>query len=148
MAIEQEIRKIAKHYGVKFRVMNLTNGIGGTYANNTIFLSTDPRRKETWKSKANMFSAFFHELGHHYCTINDKFVFYHQAQFARHKTKRDRKKWVCKILKTANRAELYVDKWAEKEFSKWYPNLKYRQAYRTKTDKQWLKEYYLDYVNA
>jgi hypothetical protein len=131
MTIKQEIKKIAKHYGVKYRMRNLV--YAGSYDLRNPLIEINKKLK----TRNDIFSTLFHELGHHYCKMNDKFVVFHTD--TTDKPNKHMRKHMRDMIKTANRAELYVDKWGEKEFYKWYPKLKYIQSYRTKKEKRELK---------
>lgn len=123
---------IAKVYGAKLVIKPDTpaNFGAGEYCNytKTVFVFDNDDLVE-------MVSVLFHELGHDYCAKNNLWVNYHRrpANFD-------------EVRKLAVRAELWVDKWAEKEYNRIFPNgvqgLGYRASYRTKETQQQLKDYY------
>jgi hypothetical protein len=127
MSLKQELRGICRLYGVNYRLIKL-KGRGGYYddRNATVYISVSNLEDRLW-----ILSSIFHEIGHHYCVENGLFKIYHDEKL-------DNKDEIRAYLRTAYRAELFVDKWAQKEFKIWYPELKYMTCYRTKAEKNWL----------
>ncbi len=79
-------------------------------------------------SPTDMLSIFFHEVGHVYCFDNNLWISYHNPKNYYDYT--DREKQL--IFKTAIRAEKWIDKWAEKEMKKHFPDIKYYGVYNDK----------------
>ncbi len=134
--LRKTLNKIAKKYGVKYRFKRFKSEAGGLalFPENLILIN----KKYIWKK--NMFaSCFLHELGHLYCYENRIYKIYHSAIPL--KTKEDFRHYMA----TSLRAELYVDRWAEKQFKKYFPKLKFVKAYRTKKQQKWLKDTQLEW---
>jgi hypothetical protein len=119
---------VKKHYGVKVRLMK--TGVASGYA--------DLVGGEAVVSKnlnVNIaIAVVFHEVGHFHCYRNGIWSGYHRFCAGESTDKKS-------FLSTAYRAELWVDKWAEKEMYKYFPRLKFKCSYRTKSDKKWLMKY-------
>lgn len=109
----EELKILAKHYKVKvYYSKNLKWAQGLAHKNSfTVSLyNTNPER---------LISTFFHELGHIDCKRNGKWKVFHTN---------DRTQ-IQKFRRTAFKAELWIDKWAEKEMKKWKPNMNYVDSY-------------------
>lgn len=83
-----------------------------------------------FKTREDMLSCFFHELGHIYCYTNKIWRVYHRDR----RNKRS-------VLLTAFKAENWVDKWAEKMFKQKFPDLKFKRSYRTILSKKYIKHF-------
>jgi hypothetical protein len=134
------IRLLAEYYNIKVHFVNaLVGGPSGSHGFNY-------ETKEDYISISydkDMISAFFHELGHSFCYRNGLWPSYHNTNVKVIKGKpRYTKRWLRAKLKTAYRAEVWVDKWAKRELKKYLPKYKYDAGYLGKSwTKKWLKEY-------
>jgi len=78
--------------------------------------------------RCHFINAFFHELGHHHCAVNNLWVSFH---------------FFNKNLKyTWLKAEKWVDKWASKEMKKYYPKVNYFYLYSDIESIEWARNYY------
>ena len=77
------------------------------------------------QSSDKMLSIFFHELGHIHCWENSLWSGYHIDKPIFELSECEKRL----ILRTAVRAEKWIDKWARKEMAKHYPDLKYFATY-------------------
>lgn len=96
----------------------------------------------------DILSIFFHELGHSYCTHNNKFPSYHKLKDGRWINGNYKRniKGLQNVIRTCYRAECYVDRWADKEMRIWFPDIKYRAGYVGNSDaKNWLNHFHLPY---
>ena len=123
------IDSICDFYKVKMYVLPDKKGAlhGHAHPNSNVFCMSNR------KTLNGLLSSSFHEIGHCIAFRNGKFIPYHNGSYS-----------VEYLKRYAYKAELYVDKWAEKEFYKMFPNKKYQKSYRTKKDKIWLMKYYLN----
>lgn len=80
-------------------------------------------------------STVFHEFTHTICAREKIFETYH-CKFTEKTPKNNRT-----IRRHALRAELYVDKKAEKLMKIFFPDLPYDRSYRTKADRDCLRQY-------
>lgn len=71
-----------------------------------------------------LIQTVFHELGHGFCIKYNKWPSYHTLAIC---DKNEAKRYVNTSLK----AERWVDRWAEKEMKKHFPQLKYKALYFT-----------------
>lgn len=119
-------QKISKIYNVSVYFKSLT--ISGYCNSETeqIFIDSNLTDKET------IYSVLLHELGHVIAKREGKYPLYHQSY------KKPTKRQAQGIIRTAYRAEKYVDMWAEKEFYKLFPNLEFQESYRTEAERKWL----------
>ena len=92
------------------------------------------------KNRSEYYSTLFHELGHIHCYKNNIWKKYHIVKKRISDLTKEEK---LGLIRTGLKAEVWVDKWAEKEMKKYYPNLKYHQSYRTTSSKKWLHKNYL-----
>ena len=128
LIIRQEVIDIAHSYGVKVSFRKLESEAGlACLRRELVILAKNADRETT-------LSTLMHEIGHIVAKREGKFKVYHSV--GRVWTR----KLVRKYVQTALRAELYVDRWAEREFKKLFPELKYERAYRTKEHRKWFRE--------
>ena len=133
--------KIAHSYGVKIRFKKLNNIAGWADFDNEI-IYIEPFLKKTiigakYSYNEYILSTIFHEIGHIVAKRNGKFKTYHYSN-----RKVFTKKILNSLLKTAFRAEKYVDIWGEKEMKRAFPELKYVKSYRNNVDKKWILNYW------
>lgn len=123
------IKQLAKAYGVKVSYRRMTKASGYFNAPNRITIDCSPSNQD------QLLETFFHELGHYYCYHNRKFSIYHRTL-----TKKLHRRRLHALFRTAGRAELYVDKWAERECKKYFPEIEWKGSYRSYSDRAWLVE--------
>lgn len=133
MTKKQEIKELAKMYGVKVRFVNIDTTGSCAYVENAIHLTNKNI------SRVQLLSTFFHELGHIYCYLKGKYKQYHYSKSYKNLTKKEKKA----IILTGYRAEKYVERFGENELKKLYPHLKYRDFYGTEYSRLWLYNNYL-----
>jgi predicted SprT family Zn-dependent metalloprotease len=134
------LKTIADKNQVVFFVSN-SETMGGAWANyNKMFLSYKLLKTH---NKHQTISAFFHELAHIVAFRNNKFLEYHTARMKHTYNQK------MKILKTAYRAERYVDKLGKNLMKKEFPKYKYtaQYSYSKKKHKKWLKQYWREAFN-
>ncbi len=128
--IRKLLQELASEYGIKIRFTESLNGDGeARFWNNSISINTK-------QSPRGMLSTFFHEAGHIYCWNNSLWRSYHINKSVETLTKQEKENY----LKTALRAERWVDKWAKKEMSLHFPDIKYMDGYLSKIDGENLKK--------
>ena len=98
-------------------------------ANSVIFID-----KFCVKKNASIYSTFFHELGHIVARREGKFRAFHSI------SKESSLKDAREYKRTCVAAELYVDKWAEKEMKLHLPYISYSSSYTTANDKKWIRD--------
>lgn len=101
--------------------------------NVAIYTHKDKNTKITLRE---FWSTIFHEFCHILCAREGVYKIYH-LEFRDNKNKRINRA----IRRCALRAELYVDKRAEKLMKIFLPDIPFKRAYRTKEDQEYLKEY-------
>lgn len=128
------LKQLAEFYQVKVKIVSLPDRWEGRYnvRNQVIEISNTSRSK---------LSVFFHELGHHFCKRNNIWPSYHQTGV------RSRRQ-IKKLIRTAYKAECWVDKWAEFQMAIWFPHLKYRRGYDSEEARVWLHTNYLSYYKS
>jgi hypothetical protein len=139
------LRKIAKCYGARYKMLEQKgwDSAGGYHTHKNLILIN----KKYLSHPSIIISTIFHELGHRYCILNNKFAVYHK------RPKKISFNHLKKIAAIALRAELYVDKWGEKEFNKWLAesghvnDLYYCRSYQSVIDRDWLKNFYQQQLN-
>lgn len=123
------VKYLCRKIGIKirFRKMNLDKwwGYASSHAKKITIASNSP----------HILSIFFHELGHIVAAATGKWPAYHDPLVPSNK-----KKFLA-LARTALRAELWVDKWGEREFKKLFPHLPYIQCYRDANDRALLDEH-------
>lgn len=117
--VQEIIRSLSKQYKVRttFSKSIKCRGLSRYWRRSITINSTCTTREQM--------SVFFHELGHIYCYDNGLWKNYHLDKFPGDMT--DEEKWLC--YNTAIKAERWIDKWAEKEMKKHYPDLKFITSY-------------------
>lgn len=126
--VRQIIQELAKEYRVRvFFTKNMkSRGLARYWRRSISLCAIQPPRI--------MISTFFHELGHVYCYDNGLWASYHNEIPPIKMSYREKQL----LYRTALRAERWVDKWAEHEMSKHYPELKY---YTTYNDDEVVKDF-------
>src|SRR5574343_156801 len=134
--------EVIKSYGVKIIFKNDDYFAPGAIAvaairENTIKLS----KKILTKSVNYIISALFHELGHFYCYDTLKYKEYHYGWYKENITEKELKS----MVRTALKAELYVENWAKNERKLYFPDLEYIAGYNKETYvKRWIVNYIYD----
>lgn len=82
-------------------------------------------------------STLFHELGHFYCYDKNIYKEFHHGFFRTDITEEQFKS----MLRTAIKAERYVDEWAKKKMKEHFPHLRFTYTYRAKNSKKWVNDY-------
>ncbi len=133
----KEIKRLSKAFGVKRIVILKRPGMYGKSFLNTdsIGLSID-----LFNDVDCLYSIAFHEFGHIWCKNNGKFKIFHNCA---KKDLTEYEKYI--IVKTAWKAEVYVDKWAKAQLNQSHPNIKFTGNYinATKHSKQVWKDSWL-----
>lgn len=136
------VKILARYYGFSFRQFSgELDGRIGYYDRfkKRIAIHKDCKGKETLK-------VFFHELGHGHCQRNGIWKTYHTGPYKNKKGEYIFSKKVARgTILTGFKAECWVDRWAEKEMHKWFPNLDYESAYGSEESRLWLNENHLSY---
>lgn len=123
-------KELAKEQGIKLFFKKL-NECSAFYDDETkeIFIDSKGLGLNT------QISAVFHELGHVHCIKNGLWKKYHSDP---------------PDMRTALRAEVWIENWAEKEFKKYFPNGyygPYDRFYRyDETSRNFLKQYNEQYM--
>lgn len=132
----RELRALAVMYAVRITFYTFNDQrMGGCIESDNLILINDAH---LFTTRDEIFSTFFHELGHIYCYITGKWKAYHlwKKKF----TKNEKRA----ALLTAFKAEVWVDKWAEKEMGKVYPHMKFDKTYsdrrHAKRIKKWMHD--------
>jgi hypothetical protein len=81
--------------------------------------------------------VLFHELGHIWCYENGIWESYHQKYEPRTRREKER------FLRTALKAERWIDRWAEKKVKEIYPDHIYRWGYLNKENVKLFKDKHL-----
>ncbi len=125
------IRDLAKEYGVRlhFNYTELKHYGAARFWNNSISINVN-------QSGLNMISTFFHEIGHIYCWNNGIWKAYHTGKDIDDLTISEKQAFI----RTALKAERWVDMWGKKEMKKHFPHLKYQDSYITKLDGEHFKK--------
>lgn len=135
----KKLKKLEQHYKplfnrIYYNVHSHKSSYSGQYnvstKNITIALINDER---------DIIQTFFHELGHGYCIKNGLWKSYH-IKYINNESERD------KYIRTGLKAERWVDRWAEQEMKKYFPNLKYKPYYSEDVWVKWFKTTVLDYA--
>lgn len=115
--VKTEVAALARDCGVRYRLTRDWAYMGSCCPiKKIVTLNLDCTYVE-------ILSTFFHEVGHVEARKKGKFKVYHSvAEF------RSRKERMI-FNRTALRAELWVEDWAEKEFLKRFPKKKYSRTY-------------------
>jgi hypothetical protein len=85
-------------------------------------------------------SVFFHELGHLHCYDTGKWKSYHTKKKLLSKLNKKEK---ALLVRTALKAERWVEKWAEREMAKHFPGVDYIRSYDNPASVKTYKEQYL-----
>jgi hypothetical protein len=128
----EKLTKLVEKEGYKIHYVNAT-----TYSGKWV-LSKKKLFISKLYPKYKQFCTILHELGHVYCHKNGIWKKYHRER----RTKVD--------IKTALKAEVWVDKWAENKFKDLFPKgfkgKPYWNTYKfNKECKDYLREYYKGY---
>ena len=129
--VEEKIKELAKSYRVRvyFSKKCSDRGVARFWRRSiTINTNLNPIEK---------MSTFFHELGHIYCYDQGLWVNYHNDKPIEQLTDKEKRL----IIRTAVRAEKWIDKWAEVEMKKSYPNLNYFTTY---TERATIRQFKID----
>ena len=124
----RDVFSLARHYGVKVRLIRLKNYDGSvSMRSRVIYLRED-------LDSAMLLSTFFHELGHLHCRERGLFPAFHSPYV---------RSWrqVYAVRRTALRAELWVEKWAEEEYNKHVRGRPYVRSYEDEQARSWLVDY-------
>lgn len=142
------VKRLAKHYRIRVTWLKTKNIIGSGFhavrRNDRGYYEYIGMDGEEYRDKI---STFFHELGHSYCYNNKIWAEYHGAGrvYIRNNRYYRTRKSLRIYIRTAYRAEQWVDRWAKTEMKKWFPYLKYRAGYTTKEDKKWFYRNHLNF---
>ena len=126
-------KKFLAGFSIKTR-FNQSSGWASRHQVVAIFTGT----KEDPASVSEFWSCVFHELTHILCGREGKYEVYHLKYHLESKKIRNI------LRRTALRAELYVDKRAEKTMKMMFPDMKYHQSYRTQSEIDWLMKHLFD----
>lgn len=115
------LHELSNHYNIR---LHFTESMGkydhgcARYWVNSISISKK-------QSSRSMISTFFHEMGHIYCFENGLWKSFHINKSIEDLTRSE----ALKYLRTALKAERWVDNWAKKEMKKHFPKMKYIPGY-------------------
>ena len=127
------IKKLAKQYNIRVIYKNYKQSGGVFSSKSLIILSTNIKKED-------LLSVFLHEVGHIIAYRQNKYKVYHSDINPNRMNKKN--KHIFKS--TAYAAELWADKWAEKEFIKLRLKGTFQKNYGIDPDqdKQFLKTWY------
>ena len=129
---------MAEEYNVKVFYSNSMNGFDGMsrYWKRSISLNCS-------LNASTMLATFFHEIGHIHCWDNSIWQSYHIDKSPSRLNNNEK----SKFIRTALKAERWVEKWAKKEMKKHFPHLKYvSSGYSSKEEKDHFLKYVKNYV--
>ena len=100
--------------------------------------------KGVCQGESYMLSMFFHELGHHVAYTNKKYIIYHEfAEDFVHEETVERMKI---FVRTALKAERYVDKIGQELMKQYFPKGKYYAAHFDPEVVKFVRELYIGQV--
>jgi hypothetical protein len=124
--IKKILNELAEQYSVRLHYTLSSPHCGyARYWNNSITVSCR-------QSAVDMLCTFFHEIGHIYCWEKSLWSSYHTHKELDNLTALEKKKYI----RTALKAERWVDRWAKKEMKRHFPNIRYNPSYSTDLDAQ------------
>ncbi len=129
----QIANRLLRPYKFKINIVYVENS---SFSLENSRINMDYDRLET---KQEFWSSFYHEFAHLICTFDLKYIKYH---WSRELYIFEYEDWKPYYRKMALKIETYVDKLGEKMFYKHFKKMEYKQCYRTKYDKEFLKRYY------
>lgn len=119
----QLVVELAQDYQVRLHWTKCSKYHGySRYWNNSISINV------VNQSPIDIISTFFHEIGHIYCWNNNLWSSYHVNRPLIELTERERDLYI----KTALKAERWVDRWARREMSKHFSTIEYNPGYLSK----------------
>ena len=134
------IKYLSKLYNVKYRLRNIKGAGGMADIELEIIEVNKDFGLSTKKKEMDFFiSTVLHEVCHILATRRGKYLMYHTFQNF------ESQKGIDMYRRYALRAELYVDKMAQKMCKELFPNVRFQKAYRSKRDRECLKKM-LDYL--
>ena len=113
--IRQELKTIANYYGVKIKFTRHPDAVSPMSADGEVIHIALGDKSLKGIGRDFIINSMFHELGHVYCYRNGLFVEYHNVNNT-----------YDAIIRTALKAERYVDRWAGVEVLKYR---KFRKEY-------------------
>jgi len=119
------MRAFLRDFGVSMQLTPYGNSSEAHIAAESVIIERD--------TLVNMWCNVFHELCHIICAREGIFPLYHSMGYPHLMTKAHK----LAVRRTGLRAEVYVDKMAEKIFQAYFPDLTYNQSYRTWQHKAW-----------
>lgn len=129
------IKHLSKLYNVKYRLKNLKDTGGLANLELEIIEVNKEFGMPSKKREMDVFiSTIFHEVCHIIATRNRKYAMYHNSDL-------DSQKDIDLFRRYALRAELYVDKMAQKMCKKLFPKVRYNKTYRSKREREYLKKW-------
>lgn len=129
----QRAIQIVKQHGVDIKFLKLAKKDGAQpngYAslqNNCIIVNS------MCKDIEKIISILFHELGHFYCYDKKVFKEYHYGWY-----KEASEEGIKNMLRTAIKAERYVDNWGKEKMKEHFPHLKFKPGYTGNWAKSWI----------
>jgi len=115
----RRIKELARDYRVKLFFNKKTDSLGqARFWARSISVNRDLAPRQ-------MLSVFFHELGHIHCHEHGKWSSYHNVKPNDELTEREREL----MVRTAVKAERWVDGWARAEMAKHFPGVEYFTNY-------------------
>lgn len=133
--LREQLRKIAGEFKVTLRFANLDKEIDGEALGSVI---TVKRRL----LKARTVSVFFHELAHVICQRENKFSIFHNHTITTKSTLAEIERIRRAVLRTALRAEKYVDFLGEVLAGQHFPDIEYIPSYQEQDAKAWIRGYW------
>jgi len=118
--VENLLYELSKEYKVRIFYSSSINSYWKSVDGHTSFKSGNITLSRN-QSAANMIATFFHELGHVHCCMEGKWKSFHTTKLPSEMSKKEKSAY----MRTALKAERWVDKWAETEMKKHFPKIKY-----------------------
>lgn len=110
---------LSREYNIRVHFVKTGTDYGSArYWNRSISININ-------QTRSAMISTFFHELGHIYCWEKKIWKSFHVNKPLQYLTKSQK----LKYLRTALKAEKWIDRWAEKEMKKHFTKIKYINSY-------------------
>lgn len=131
----EQIRQIAVAFRVHVIFCNLRHAGGEAHMReNLVKICTS-------QNNTSALQVLFHEIGHIHCYRNQIFPAYHS------KVQRQNRAQRLALVRTALRAERWVDAWGEREYRLWFPDgPRWKVSYRSKRHAQYLKDYWRSHL--
>lgn len=131
---KQIITELCQMFDVKYRLVHKKHEWGWAYSD--VFREIIEINLDIECTKNVFVSLVLHEISHIVAYRQGRFKKYHADNTI---TKSD----IRALIRTAVRAEIYVDKQAEKLMKGLFPGMRFHRSYRTKEEVAWFHEIFL-----